>query len=414
MNTPYEDAKLAPQSRFVDPETVLMHDAHQTLRTIRLSDRQRERLLSALEKQSTCSPETDRRDLRLRYNRGACEATLSSGGSIEMRHVLTPRNLSRRGFGFIHGQFVHRGTRCCIELVDLDDHPCRVRGSVARCQHLSGIIHEVSVVFDDPIELESFVELDADQHRQLSREIKRKRLNDSTLALLDSSPRRRDALKQSLRAHVGRVHAAEHVAGLLQILERYDCQTLLLVAEPVRDPTVCEMLRSAGYEGHIIWLEQHDAEAQHEEPSKATDEAEDETETQTEAEAEADPRVHRLRGEITADQVLAKLHEVFTAEDRSGGDAHAFDADPLRAAVIEGIRGRAEVLREAARAGDAPRLSQLCAMIADTAAAVDLFALADTAHAITGSSIAAPPPADLPAAVERLLHELGESRTEAA
>lgn len=405
MNTSYGDAKLALQSRFVDPETSPMHDTQQSLRTIRLSDRQRERLLSSLEKQSHSSPETDRRDLRLRYNRGACEATLSNGMSSEMRHVLTPRNLSRRGFAFIHGQFVHRGTRCCIELIDLDDNPCQVRGSVARCQHLSGIIHEVSVVFDDPIELDNFVELDADQHRQLSREIKRKRLNDSTLALLDSSPRRRDALKQSLRAHVGRVHAAEHVAGLLQILERFDCETLLLVAEPVRDPTVCEMLRSAGYEGHILWLEPHDAEAEDQAPSKPTDPTK----------AEDGPRVHRLRGEITADHVLAKMHEVFTAEDRNGGgDGHVCDADPLRDAVIEGIRGRADVLREAARAGDATRLRQLCATIADTAAAVDLFALADTAHAITGSR-GSPPSADkLPAAVERLLHELGESRAQAA
>ena len=400
-----------------------MHDAQPLLRTIRLPERQRERLLAALEKRSADGIENDRRDLRLRYHCGACEATLVGSGSAEVRHVITPRNLSRRGFAFIHGQYVHGGTRCCIDLIDLDENKREVRGSVARCQHLSGIIHEVTVLFDEPIDLDRFVELDAAQLRRLSREINRQRLGDCTVALLDSNRRRRDTLKQSLRSHVGRVHAAGNVAGLLQALERFACHAVLLVAEPDRDPSMQEMLRSGGYPGHVMWLEDG-------EPPEGDDAANPQGENETDA------RVHRLPGPLTAERVVAKLEELFTADERSVGDgAYADDIAALRDTVLQGIRGRADVLRESAQAGDAQRLAHLCRVLSDAAAAVGLYTLADTAHELThatespgshhppgsrdslvasDSTDSAPSPATRSETVERLLRELGETPSAAA
>lgn len=378
-----------------------MNDASPPLRTLRLPERQREQLLEALEKRSLSRAGSDRRDLRLRYNRGACEATISGGENQATRHVITPRNLSRRGFAFIHGQYVHRGARCCIDLVDLDEWAHRIRGSVARCQHLSGIIHEVTVIFDDPIELHRFIELDASQQRQLQREVNRQRLETCTVALLDSDSRRRDAMKRDLRAHVGRVHAASSITGLIEAHAQLPCDAVLLVSEPARDPGVPQMLRSSGYEGHVIWLEGPDP------PAASEDDPANET--------GSDPRVHRLHGELTPQHVLDKLQDIFTAEQRSAPDGpHASDAAPLRAAVLQGIHGQAAVLREAAGAQETRRVAQLCQLIADTAAAVELDTLADSARELTFAHDAPPPPDTLVDAVERLLRELGETQAAAA
>ena len=340
------------------------------LRTIRLPERHGERLLAALKKRSADGIENDRRDLRLRYYRGACEATLARSGGAEVRHAITPRSLSRPGFAFIHGQYVHGDTRCCIDLIDLGENKREFRGSVAQCQHLSGIIYEVTVLFDEPIDLDRFVDLDAAPLCRRSRKSNRQRLGDCTVALLDANRRRRDALKQSLRSHVGRVHVAGDVAGLLQALERFACHAVLLVAEPDRDPSVSEMLRSGGYPGHVMWLEDGD-------PPEGDDAANPQGENETDA------RVHRLPGPLTAERVVAKLEELFTADERSVGDGtYAGDIAPLRA-VLQGIRGRADVLRESAPAGDSQRLAHLCRVLSDAAAAVGLYTLADTAHELT-------------------------------
>jgi CheY-like chemotaxis protein len=79
------------------------------------------------------------------------------------RYSVVPRNLSSQGLAFIHGQFIYEGSRCEVVLPALDQSWIRKSGMIAMCRHVKGFVHETSVVFDDPIHLDRFVESSASQ-----------------------------------------------------------------------------------------------------------------------------------------------------------------------------------------------------------------------------------------------------------
>lgn len=81
-----------------------------------------------------------------------------SGSTVELHFAC--RNLSRTGAGMLHRAYVHPGTRCTVTLVHPDRGGVRVRGVIVRCIHRSGVIHELGVEFDHPIDLRSFIRPD--------------------------------------------------------------------------------------------------------------------------------------------------------------------------------------------------------------------------------------------------------------
>jgi CheY-like chemotaxis protein len=77
-----------------------------------------------------------------------------------VRFDVVSRNLSNRGFAFIHGQFVHIDVRCRLYLPQInDDRIYCVEGNITRSRHIKGLLHEVVMIFDHPIDLTRFVKL---------------------------------------------------------------------------------------------------------------------------------------------------------------------------------------------------------------------------------------------------------------
>jgi hypothetical protein len=69
-------------------------------------------------------------------------------GGSRVRYLVRPRNLSRSGLGFLHGNFIYTGTRCVVMLMTHDGAavPCTAR--VVRCRHIQGKVHGVGIKFD--------------------------------------------------------------------------------------------------------------------------------------------------------------------------------------------------------------------------------------------------------------------------
>jgi hypothetical protein len=70
--------------------------------------------------------------------------------------VVASRNLSVAGFSFLYRQMLYPGTTCTVDLVvdgDVrdDDAVIRVRGRVVSCRHVQGMVHEISVRFDNDL-----------------------------------------------------------------------------------------------------------------------------------------------------------------------------------------------------------------------------------------------------------------------
>ena len=80
------------------------------------------------------------------------------GGEVELS--LAARNLSVGGASLLHSAFVYPDTAITVDLPRADKKFQRVVGKVMRCDHVRGVIHELGVKFDEPINLRDFQQAD--------------------------------------------------------------------------------------------------------------------------------------------------------------------------------------------------------------------------------------------------------------
>lgn len=130
------------------------------------------RLSEALNREAaTRQPPHSRRNLRLPFYAGNVLMTLWDGGPSGVHHLVVPRNLSRNGLAFIHGRFVYPDIRCAFAMPQLAGGHVGLTGKILRCRHLSGIAHEVTVLFDDSIDLPLFVRMNENEQSRHQHEV---------------------------------------------------------------------------------------------------------------------------------------------------------------------------------------------------------------------------------------------------
>lgn len=146
--------------------------SQQAIRTIQLSDRDRRKLVEQINQVTrTVASNNDRRSLRVEFNIGDLVVCVTHPNRLKATYSVVPRNLSRGGVAFIHGQFIYPGSRCEALLPALNKRWLEVAGKVVACRHLSGLMHEVCVAFTQQIDLELFVQLTAQQKARLEKEV---------------------------------------------------------------------------------------------------------------------------------------------------------------------------------------------------------------------------------------------------
>jgi hypothetical protein len=95
-----------------------------------------------------------------RPNAGLTVRIEQPGGSVST-HLVASRNISTTGLSFLHGGFLHIGTRCTVRLIALNDETILTPGKVSRCRSVLGRVHEVGLKFDKAVDLAKFVHVDA-------------------------------------------------------------------------------------------------------------------------------------------------------------------------------------------------------------------------------------------------------------
>ncbi len=127
--------------------------------TLKLTRRDRRRLLGEMDKPRRKHPRRrDRRQMRVSYDVARVIVALAQPDGGVGKYSVVPRNLSAQGMAFIHGRFIYEDSRCEVVLPTLDGSWTRKYGSIVMCRHVRGCVHEASIVFDEPICLETFVE----------------------------------------------------------------------------------------------------------------------------------------------------------------------------------------------------------------------------------------------------------------
>jgi len=122
------------------------------VRTIRLGDERIAEILDELDR-NDASIESGRQMQRYPYRVRALVVHMQQPGFPTPVPFLVPgRNISATGSSFLHGGFVHPGTRCLLQVITTGGTWTNAGGTVVRCRLVHGNVHEVGVQFDKEID----------------------------------------------------------------------------------------------------------------------------------------------------------------------------------------------------------------------------------------------------------------------
>ncbi|RMH30505.1 MAG: response regulator [Planctomycetota bacterium] len=141
-----------------------MTDGDGYIDTLRLSDAQLLELLDSLDHSGPSPENADRpnrrsgSDIRLPFRHARLHLTIDHPGGGQSPFVVAGRNLTPRGLGFLHGNFLHTGTMGKVNLPQTVGGFLPIRCTVIWCRHLRDHIHEAAIRFERPIDLWRHIE----------------------------------------------------------------------------------------------------------------------------------------------------------------------------------------------------------------------------------------------------------------
>ncbi|MEX0775532.1 MAG: hypothetical protein WD042_07435 [Phycisphaeraceae bacterium] len=138
-----------------------MSQPNQPIASVRLRQQDQSRLLEQMSQTPSEPQQANRRGARFEYS-GQIIVSVTHPNKAQATFVVPPRNLSAHGLAFLHGSYIYPGCRCELILPRLDRKGQKVAGTVRGCRHINGTIHEVAVIFDQPVQTENFVNRHAD------------------------------------------------------------------------------------------------------------------------------------------------------------------------------------------------------------------------------------------------------------
>ena len=170
-NTTIKRKPVSQMNRGTRRATDMNSRDNQPIETLRISDRDKAKLLWAIDESSKRNVEDSQR--RLRVNSGNTEVILtliSDNGSRTKLSVIT-RDLSRWGASVLHGRYVYPETRCELQIKALDGSWHTRTGEVRHSRHIQGLIHNLGIRFDASIDLSDFVMLSPDEETRHLQEL---------------------------------------------------------------------------------------------------------------------------------------------------------------------------------------------------------------------------------------------------
>jgi hypothetical protein len=122
-------------------------------------------LTHRLEQPNAKNASAVRATVRLPFRRLSVRMSVLHNDGTTASIVVACRNLSSGGVGIFHSAYMHVGTHCAVALPRHGKPELVTRGTVVRCRHLGGRVHELGIMFAEPIEPRDFVEATAEDTR---------------------------------------------------------------------------------------------------------------------------------------------------------------------------------------------------------------------------------------------------------
>ena len=208
-------------------------------RILRPSDKDLEMILNRLDELPPEREASRRQHKRFPFRIKSCALNIQQPGSSSMdSFIVHTRNLSARGMSFLHGGFVHIGSKCLVQLITTHGSWSDIKGVVMNCRYIEQGVHEVCMMFDSEIEPADFCTA-AVTYRILLAE------DDEAVARLSTHH------LGMLNAEVDRAKDGEEAVNMATNAA-YD-GILMDLDMPVKDGlTAVRELREKGYTGRIV------------------------------------------------------------------------------------------------------------------------------------------------------------------
>jgi len=336
--------------------------------TIRLSRGDLERLQEELDLASPGTASHKRTYVRWPFHREGVRIDVLGGGRVSSTLHYACRNLSSGGLSFLHSTFMHNGTRCIVHLPRLAGDTVPTAGTVVRCRHYRGHVHEVAVTFDQPIELGRHINLDPLRSRFSMERVDGQALAGSLLHV-EGGATERKLLRHFLReTNLGVVSAESAADARARATEGFDFYVIDELLPDLPGHDLVAVLREAGVHAPIILT--------------ATD-----PDDAARAKAKAARASALLAKPLDEGMVLRALAELSRAarsgEESSGAVCSTLaEGDPARGLVpglITELHEMARHLTRAMSAGDLPGVRADCMRIKSASAPLGFGIIAEAA-----------------------------------
>lgn len=196
-----------------------------------------------------------RSDRRYPFRLANIPTLLAQADAQVGRFLVVTRNISRGGFSFVHGSFVHVGSRCQITLPNAERELVVLKGTTVSCRHIKGMIHEVGVRFDKKIDVRQFNLGDADAADEDSIELPA--LSGHALLIMEASSPQEQALATALHAAGMSIAPARTIEQAVEQITSLPTNLVIFDARMPR-PTPADaarIIRAAPYAGLLVALD---------------------------------------------------------------------------------------------------------------------------------------------------------------
>lgn len=204
---------------------------------------------------SGLSPNSNRKFTRWSMQNQKAVVTVIDESGATKNLLVMPRNLSTGGVSFLHGGFLHIDSRCAVTLRTLHGKATPIKGTVTRCSHRKGRIHEIGVKFDEQVDPRRFF-IDSGDAPLFNAESVNIEEYTGTVLIVSGSESERLLVGGHLSAPGITTEAAMDKDEALLLLERSDPDIAFLDMS-LTDPAWLEVVgefRDTGYSGALIML----------------------------------------------------------------------------------------------------------------------------------------------------------------
>lgn len=196
----------------------------------------------------------NRTHTRLQYHEPYLDLEFQTIEGHNRSITVAARNISRGGLSVLHSSFTYTGTRIRTKLNRIDGKPHHATGTVVRCNHRGGVVHEIGIRFDTPIIVQEFIRPDIMQCVRTHERVRTRDLNGSAL-IIGNDPTIIPFLREYLlQTNVKYSFSEDATASQNQNPEGFDMILSCLDAGDTTGAELAQNLRKQGYKRPIVLI----------------------------------------------------------------------------------------------------------------------------------------------------------------